>query len=374
MKDKENIYDLLNDLTMDFEDYPQEELSEIEKQRLKKAMRKNGIEALSSNKSSSNKISFHKFSSKNLRSNNFKKVGTIAIALLLSLGLFTQTGWGKAVYAATESKVAEISYSIGQALGIERNIEPYANVVNQVVESNGVEMKLAEVIIDKDELILSVITRTDKPVQWLNFDYDIFINGKKVRNYSASGTGGPIDKSQRDFNTVYAIDISGIDTMGDVDLKVVLKNLSYYLGDEITEKVKGKWKFEFVASGSELTANSRTLAIDHEFYIGDTKYTLEEFRYNPVNQKIYGKAEGQSAVSYDVDLRGWDNLGNEVKFYLSRVSDGNLTFNYQNFDGDLSNEITSLTLIPYAVKLPEQSGKISGDWQQVGEEFTIYLK
>lgn len=359
MKDKENIYDLLNDLTMDFEDYPQEELSEIEKQRLKKAMRKNRIEALSS---------------KNFRSNNFKKVGTIAIALLLSLGLFTQTGWGKAVYAATESKVAEISYSIGQALGIERNIEPYANVVNQVVESNGVEMKLAEVIIDKDELILSVITRTDKPVQWLNFDYDIFINGKKVRNYSASGTGGPIDKSQRDFNTVYAIDISGIDTMGDVDLKVVLKNLSYYLGDEITEKVKGKWKFEFVASSSELTANSRTLAIDHEFYIGDTKYTLEEFRYNPVNQKIYGKVEGQSAVSYDVDLRGWDNLGNEVKFYLSRVSDGNLTFNYQNFDGDLSNEITSLTLRPYAVKLPEQSGKISGDWQQVGEEFTIYLK
>jgi len=69
------------------------------------------------------------------------------------------------LYAAAESKVLEISYSIGKALGIERNIEPYAKVVNQIVEDNGVEVKLTDVIVDKDELIFSTIVNTNKPVE-----------------------------------------------------------------------------------------------------------------------------------------------------------------------------------------------------------------
>ncbi len=98
--------------------------------------------------------------------------------MALTIGVLSQTSFGKNVYAAAESKVLEISYSIGKALGIERNIEPYANVVNQVVEDNGIEIKLTDVIIDKDELIFSTIVNTNKAVDGFRLDYDIFINGK----------------------------------------------------------------------------------------------------------------------------------------------------------------------------------------------------
>ncbi len=349
MKNTENIYELLNYLSIDLEDYVKEELSDMEKQKLKRAFRR-----------------------KKNRSNS-KKHGTIAVALLLAVVIFAQTGWGKAVYAATESKLAEISYSISEALGIERNIAPYANVVNQVVESNGTAMKLTDVIIDKDELILSIITSINKPVQGINFDYDIFINGKKISNYSATGRSGPIDDSQTCFSSAYSVNIAGIDATGDVDIKVVLKNLTHYTSDAASEKVKGKWEFEFVADGSELMADTFALALDYGFHIGDGKYTLEEFRYNPVNQKIFGKVKDRSEHSYEIDLRGKNNLGNEVEFTLTSVSGEDLIFKYQNLQGDLSKEITSITLTPYAAKLPEKDGKTSDDWEQVGEAFTIHL-
>jgi RNA polymerase sigma factor (sigma-70 family) len=139
------------------------------------------------------------------------------------------------------------------------------------------------------------------------------------------------------------------------------------------KRIKGKWEFEFTASGSELMANSHTLPMDYSFNIGDQKYILEEFRYNPVNQKIFGKVKGKSNDSYAIDLKGHDNLGNEVIFFLTSVSDEDLVFKYENIHGDLSDEITSITLIPYAAKYPEQSGKMSDDYKQVGEEFTIIL-
>lgn len=351
MKKMPNIYELLNHMPIDWEDYETEELNDIEKQQLKKAFRRNH----------------------NLKS-PLTKMGAVALTLLLTMGLFSQTDLGRTVYAATESRLAEISYSIGEALGIERNIAPYANVVNQVVEKNGVEMKLTDVIIDKDELILSVITNTNKPVTGINFDYDIFINGKKLNNRGASGSSGLIDDSETCYFSAYSVDAAGINTKENLNIKIILKDLAYYREDFSREKVNGKWEFEFAASGSELMADTYSLALNYSFNIGDEKYNLQEFRYNPVNQKIYAQAQGRSGTSYDINLKGQDNLGNEVCFYLSRAYGEELIFKYENIDGDLSNEITSITLVPYAVKFPEKSGRLSNDWQPVGEEFTIFLK
>ena len=62
-------------------------------------------------------------------------------------------------------------------------------MVNQVVEDNGIEVKLTDVIIDKDELIFSTIVNTNKAVDGCSLDYDIFINGKKLKNYGEGLVG-----------------------------------------------------------------------------------------------------------------------------------------------------------------------------------------
>lgn len=350
MKDSKNVYELLNHIDIDLEDYDREVLNDMEKRSLKNNFRKNRTKRFS-----------------------LKKFGTIAAVAVLTIGLLSQTNFGKSVYAAAESKVSEISYSIGEALRTKRNIEPYANVVNQIVEDNGVEVKLNGVIIDKDELIFTTIANAATPVDWVNFDYDIFINGKKLTNYGATGSSGRIGNSETAFFHTYAVNTKGIDLKENIDVKIVLNNLNYII-DTSEKRIKGKWEFEFTASGSELMANSHTLPMDYSFNIGDLKYSLEEFRYNPVNQKFFGKLKGESKDSYAIELRGHDNLGNEVVFFLTSVSGEDLVFKYENIHGDLSDGITSITLIPYAAKYPEQSGKMSNDYEKVGEEFTISLK
>ena len=140
------------------------------------------------------------------------------------------------------------------------------------------------------------------------------------------------------------------------------------------KKIKGKWEFEFNANGKELMAKAHALPIDYSFNIDEAKYVLEEFRYNPVNQKIYGKVKNKSKDSYAVDLRGYDNLGNEVVFYLGTLSGENLIFKYSNIDGDLSDEIKYITLTPYAAKYPEKSGRMDSEYKQVGEEFTVFFE
>jgi len=349
MKDCNNVYELLNYMEFDLGDYDKETLSDLEKQRLKKSF------------------------GKNKRQRILKKFGAIAAIFLLTIGLLSQTNLGKSVYAAVQLKVAEISYSIGKSMGIERDVEPYANVVNQIVEDNGIEVKLDSVIIDKDELIFSAIVNTNKPVDIVRFDYDIFINGKKLTNYGAGGRAGEIDDSGSLFFMAYAVDVKGINLNENIDVKIVLKDVRLITGTS-EEKRKGKWQFEFTANGSELMASSQSIPIDYSFNIDNQIYTLEEFRFNPVNQKIFGKVKGAFEAGYDIYLKGSDSQGNEVAFYLASVSGEDIVFKYSNIYGDLADEITSITLTPYAAKYPEKSGKMSDDYRQVGEEFTIYLK
>lgn len=356
MANSKNVYELLNEVDFNIEDYEKEELTDIEKQNLKRSVRKNMKK---------------KF--------NLKKFGSIAAALILTIGVFGQTSFGKNVYATAGSKISEISYSVGKALGIEKNIEPYANVVNQVVENNGVEVKLTDVIIDKDELIFSTVINTNKAVSGFNLDYNIYINGKKLRDYGGSGLSGAIDDSKTLFHEMYSFEVKGIDTKEDVDIRIVLENFNYYIeglekGEIKEERIKGKWEFEFTVNGRELAANTYALPLDYSFDIDNTKYILEEFRYNPVNQKIYGKIEDKNrGLEYDIELRGEDNLGSKVVFYLSSADKENLVFKYSNLNKDLAEEITSINLTPYAVKFPEENGRLNNDWKQVGEEFTIYF-
>ena len=75
-----------------------------------------------------------------------------------------------------------------------------------------------------------------------------------------------------------------------------------------------------------------------------------------------------------MELRGTDNLGNEIRFYLGHESKGNGVLELNTALGDqIADEATSLILRPYAVKFPEESGKLSNDFKPVGEPFTIDL-
>lgn len=363
MPNHKNIYEFLNETDFNIDEYNKETLTGLEKRRLKKNLSKS-------------------------KGFGLKRAGIVAAVMLLSVVLLSQTGFGKMVYAEVESRLSELTYSINEALGIERDIAPYASVVNQIAEDKGIAIKLADVIIDKDELILSTLidmsgqlktfdSLNDDPcLRTPTADCKIFINGKRAKVLGSTGGIGPVDDSYTLFAEISHHHIEGIDLKETIDIRILFDRVSVY-ADQGDINFRGKWEFEFRASGAELAKDTYSVALNHSFDLEGRKYILEEFRYNPVSQKIYGTITGSPQKyddMYDIKLSGADNLGSEVDFYSSTMSPDEFVLLYNHLDKDLSAEIEFITLAPYAVKLPEESGKMSSGYQKVGEEFTIHLK
>lgn len=351
MKDSKNIYQFLNQVDFDIEDYNCEELNNIEKKRLKKTFKK----------SIRNKTSLKEF-------------GIAAAILILTVGILLRTPFGRYVYAAAESKILEISYSIGRIFNIERDIKPYINMINEIKKDKGIEVKLSEVIVDNDRLVFNTILNTTEPVEGVSFEnVDLFINGKKIPNkLGISQKTGFVDDTKTLFYSLCSYGINRIDQMEDIEIKLVLRDLRYYIGElKDTEGVKsGKWEFEFNANGKELVLKTKSLPIDYTFTIDNQVYSLEELEYNPLRQTIKGKREiiGEYEYPLRIELQGYDNLNNRIIFFIDSSSPEGVVFEYQKNYGFLrewSDEITSITLTPFAMDYPE--GK------QIGKEFTIFL-
>lgn len=345
MEDRK-IYELLNGLEVDVDEI--EEMTEMEKRRYKK--------------------NFKERNKKN--KGGFKKLA-VAAALVVALGGASQTSLGQDVYARTQSKLDDIGYSLTWAMNKDKAVEPYSNIVNKVVEDQGVGIKLSHVLIDRDELIISSLIDTsslDEDITSLDLDTKVYINGKKINSLAASGSSGKLEGEEDVLYHIEELDVEGIDLEEDLDIKIVFSNHSGF-GSETS--LRGNWEYEFSANGRDLAEKTHLVNLDHSFSIGDEEYRLKDLGINPVNQKIYGEYKGQDKLGHKIELRGQDNLGRELKFSLTRKVGSRLVL---TSEGEWDESIESLSLRPYASEYSKESGRENTDYQVVGEEFTIKLR
>lgn len=337
---KKDIYDMLNDSDINLVDYGKEEFNDIEKGKIKSNFRKS------------------------IKKKRDYRKGTVAatLAIGLTLGLFG-TNTGNQVLAT----INIIGSDIATRLGIESNLEDYKTVVDKSVTKDGITIKLNEVVLDGEVLIVSSTLKTQEFVDKgtsIHADETIYINGKNV----TLGGGGSVENI--DGYTMESVMEHNLDTSelnGDLDIEIVYKNV--FQGEKVINK--GPWKFEFKTNGDELQLDTQVVKLNNKFTLdnGD-EVTIEEFTSNEVGQKINYSKTGESN-EYDIKLGGEDDLGNKVEFYIRRSSADGGTLYIYNLDGLLSSEAKTITLTPYAVEYPEESGRANNDFKQVGEEFII---
>lgn len=352
---KNNIYSVLNDAKINLDEYKKEDFNDIEKKLLKKDIRK------SINKSS--------------KLNTRRKVITAAVIVAVLTGMsFGNTG------AYAMSKINLFSESISSFLGIEKNLEDYNTVINKSVMDNGVTVKLNEVILDDNELLISTNISSDRILKdheiW-NGEMTFYINNKKVKFTGASGGIKNVDDNTTQEVLEYDLDsIKDMDLSGDLNIKIIYSKMAVNHQDDIN----GTWKFEFKTNGDKLKIDTKAVNLDYEFDLENgNKYILEKYTNNALGQKVYGKIIDNSAnnITYNILLKGYDDLGNKVLFDLSRGRNDEFLLKYENvLVGNLNEKASKLILIPYAVKMPEQSGKEPSfdEYKKVGDEFTINIK
>lgn len=338
-----NIYDMLNEVEVDLKEYDKENFTDIEKRNIKNRFKE-------SNRQRASKL----------------KKGIVAASIAILLIGASTTNLGEHVYAYANN----IAYNISSFLGIEKDLDPYKTVLNKSITKNGLTVQLNEVIFDTDQLVVSYTATNNEKVE--NGDIllfsDVYINGRKVRGGAGGGSKAIDDYTVESVMSYDIIGYSAEKLKGDLDIKLVFSDA------EVNGKNKrGTWKFRFKTNGDELFLDTQEIPLQSSYTLENgQKVILEKYTSNNLGQKIYF-SKSPKGTEYNMMLKGHDDLGNEINFYVSRADGGSGMFILGTINGNLEENAKTLTLTPYAVKYPEKSGRMSSDFKKVGEEFIIEL-
>lgn len=340
---KNNIYEMLNEANIDLDEYKKQDFTEFEKKKIKNRFKRSVNE-----------------------NRHYKKGIAVASVAVVSVCIL---GSNLGTYAF--ETLGAIAYDISESLGIKKDIAEYKTVVNQGITKKGLKVKLNEVILDNDELIVSTTATSDKKIGepgYISISGVVYINGRRVSD-GASGSASQLDDYSTESVISHSLDnIDEEDLKGDIDIKIK------YNDALIDGKViRGSWVFEFKTNGDELRAETKEIELNNTFtFDNGQNIKLEKYTSNDIGQKIYFSLDSEG-TDYNMELRGHDDLGNEVTFYISMVRGDNGIFKINNMDGLVNENAKELKLTPYATEESKTNGQSSNDFKVIGEEFTINL-
>lgn len=340
---KNDIYTMLNDADINLEQYKKEDFNDIERKNLKAKFRRS-------------------INAKKTYKRNIAVAAVVALVLIVGI-----IGSNAEVYATKVSNL--IGRDIGSVLGIQRNLDEYKTVVNKAVTDKGITVKLNEVILNGNQLIVYSNINSDEKLEdnrraWMSF-CTVYVNGKKA-SYAAGGTSGNVD----DYTTeeVMTYDLEKVDLSGDLNIKILCDSIRLD-----GKETKGTWDFEFKTNGNQLKIDTKEMTLNNKFTLENGKeYTLTKYTGNAIGQKIYASAlvaNLKTKSAYNISLIGHDDLGNKVSFYMKFDAKNEALFTA----GGINKNAKTLTLTPYAAKFPEKNDRMNCEDKKVGDEFTIDL-
>lgn len=337
---RESVYDLLNEMDHQPKEYEVSNVSAIDVKKWKKA-----------------------FASRRRPSSKRWTRYAAAAAVLCAVMAGTAVGPLRySVYAGVKAVV----YDLSQALGISKDLEPYKTVVGSTISKEGYSVTLNEVVLDEESMhiayTLTVPEKMETTEAEMSYhdDMAVYINGRMV---SLAGSGGTVKVDDYTLASDWKQELPDIDTARDIDM-------------EIQYSVNGEkiGTFSFTASGEELALDTLTVPLDETVTLPDgSKVTFERYTSNAMGQSIYFTKTSDS-YDYDLVLKGEDDLGNSVEFFVRHSEQKEGRMEVQAIDnGYVSDQASAITLTPYAVEMPETSGQMSSDYEPVGEAFTIRI-
>lgn len=333
---KENIYTLLNEMDHGTEGYGSFSADPSDVKKWKKKM----------------------FGEKGKKRSALKYAAAAACVCLAGIAVSPA---GYEVYAQVSAAV----YNLSKILGIRKDLSPYSMVVGETLEKNGISVTLNDVILDDETILVSYMARSEETLDSIEAEMNLHPDIMAVVDgVMAQGASGSSEKSDENSIVGYtAIEVSGINAEKQMDIK-----LDFSVKDQKIGSIA------FSATGAELMADTKTAKIDKSFTLPDgSEITIERFTTNNVNQKIYfTTASGR--LEYNLALKGKDDCGNEVEFGVRFFGNGKGRMEVSTINnGFIDEKAKELHLMLYAVEFPKESGRMSNDFQPVGEEFTVLL-
>lgn len=262
--------------------------------------------------------------------------------------------------------VKEAFWSIASYFGLDNDLGDYKTVINKPITDNGYTIKLNEVILDRNELIISSTVKSEnEPFNgYPEVSKNIYINGKKIM-VNSDGVSENVDGYTENYINTYFLDE---ELSGEVNIKIEYLGINL-MNDTGAESIKGSWVFDFKTDTDSLANNTIVKKIDKSFkFENGQSIKLKQYVSNSLGSKLEFE-QGENGTEYGMKLVGHDNLGNPVEFYTSYSSGDYGVFKLDKAVGNIKKEATQLKLYLYTL-----DSDSADEWKKIGSEFVINIK
>ena len=335
------LYKALNEVEIDISEYKSTELTDVEKQSMKKRV---------------------KMKIRGRKKINKLRVGGVAAAVIIMFS------FGLSSNMITLAKVPIIGCLLEDYLKLsdDQSLEDYKTVIGKTVEDKRGEITLNEVLIDEGQLIVNSTFHSSEDIfeKSLSPFPTIYIDGEHIVS-GASGDVKMIDEST--YTLFSATDINNIELNKIQKVEVVYQDIG------ISSRVDGKWEFEFQTSGESLLIDRKVVPISSEFSLENGQQIIvDEIVLTPASTTLNYQmlSEEEYVYDYDVHFVVEDETGKKYDPTSASTLGKNSHIRFEVLD----EKVMKLKITPYLISGKEGQGKT--DFHKVlnDEEFEVDLK
>ncbi len=273
MKD---IYELLNEMDMDLEEFEEMKVSELEKAKVKKTLMKNIT-----------------------RKNKKQRWKRSMTAAAIAVGISTTALFGLS-FTANAEKIPVIGniFKFFNHVGLYDNYNENANEINITKESNGVKMTVNDAIFDGKSVNLTFSIESDKD---LGENPSIMRIGEIKDQMGGTGKVQLSKVAEKSYVGIMTITDLSRDTQDEAYVKW---KPEYILVNEGEKEIKGNWRFDFhlQATDSEVKMIDKTVNGD------GLAVTIENMTLTPMSFIMYYS----QGVSKELSEK-WDDIYVEIE-------------------------------------------------------------
>lgn len=338
-----NTFKRLNDEKIDLSAYEDFPLTDVEKRAIKKRIK----------------------SKLKSRKKSRKKLLVAAASLAAFMFLIVKTH----LYIFTDipiigSIVEEYIPCKGQSL------KDYQTVIGETVVDNGIIVKFNEVILDDERLIISSTFQSHQ-VNLADIMFPIpkvCINGQEMID---DGVRESIKINDSTYTYLAAISLENVHVEDKLNMNIVYENIEMINPDNPDNPVQlsGKWRFTFTASGEELLAESKKIALNKIFTLENgQKITVEELIITPASTKLNYKVE--NGLEYDVNFNIENQYGEQIFLRTAGILN---EISYNRFIA-LDENTTKLKITPYISREAKEAGEKGTNQVLYDKAFYVDIK
>lgn len=359
-----DIFDIYNDIDIDLNSYEKQNLTEIEIKKYGK--------------------NFFKKLRKNRPNKIRNKLIAVAVSIVLIFG-FSKSDMGRDIYGKIMNLIDTKNYSSIDSyryIPYSEEIIKYINQVNEVVESNGIKVKISEIIIDRDRIFVSYLIEIGDKINELPKLYSVYgnnmiakdnygVNMNSQLNFVNNNINGSLislnheilDYKEGIFGGVLIYESLEIPSDKIVDIEINIDKIELLALNESSKfekiELKGNWNFDITVDRTKLVENTKIVELNEKIKIDNIEFKLDEFIISPITKSIRGSAiiDGKNIKDLNSEefndfirkyaykpqvlfLDGRADIGKRIVFEL-RVVGQDIVFDYIGY-GEPINDFDSM--------------------------------